>query len=96
MASFHRFVSNQLRYLFANLEHLLLRKKGGRKTGKDIFKKGEIKENELFDGQEKNGRIGKEVVLIGMTAHHCVKSRVWHSTGSSTRSDMHKFTKEDT
>ncbi|KOX73929.1 hypothetical protein WN51_14007 [Melipona quadrifasciata] len=23
-----------------------------------------------------------EVVLVGMTAHHCVKSRVWHSIGS--------------
>lgn len=55
-----------------------------------------MKENELFNGQEKNERIGKEVTLIGMTAHHCVKSRVWHSMGSSTRSDMHKFTKEST
>lgn len=82
--------------MFANLEHLLLRKRKGSKREKKYLKRGETKENEVFDDQEKNGRIGKEVVLIGMTAHHCVKSRVWHSTGSSTRFDMHKFTKEDT
>jgi len=44
----HPFVSNQLRYLFANLEHLLLRKRKGVEMGKEIFKKEKLKKTSFL------------------------------------------------
>lgn len=44
------------------------------------------KTNSRDGSREKTEGTGKtRFTLIGMTAHHCVKSRVWRSTGSSTR-----------
>ena len=39
VASFHSLVSNQLRHLFANLEHLLLKKRKGSKREKKYLKR---------------------------------------------------------
>lgn len=48
VASFHRFVPNQLRYLFANLEHLLLRKKGSKRKEEIFKKKGRNKRKRIL------------------------------------------------